>query len=121
MAWKRTGPWGTRGMRTWSASYVALTTGGYTPRTEGDMKKGFAFAFSSRPDNRVPSRTTPGEFGARASKLYQMLKKGHHGVKLTDDEMKRITLWLDCNSNFFGVYHDLEKQIKGHVVEPLIE
>jgi hypothetical protein len=40
-------------------------------------------------------RTTPGEFGARASKLYALLKKSHYEVKLSPEEMHRITVWLD--------------------------
>jgi hypothetical protein len=106
------------GKKAWSASYIALTSGDYT---NGNPQKGFAFSFSARPPERTPTKTTPGKFGARASKLYQMLSKGHHDVKLTDEELKRITLWLDCNSNFYGAYHDLEKQAKGEVVMPLIE
>ena len=53
-------------------------------------------------------------------KLYKMLKKGHHDVKLTDEEMYRITLWLDCNTNFYGAYRDTDKQAKGEVVMPTI-
>ena len=49
-----------------------------------------------------------------------MLKKGHHDVKLTDEEMYRITLWLDCNTNFYGAYRDTDKQAKGEVVMPKI-
>ncbi|MCF7957225.1 MAG: hypothetical protein K9M57_02120 [Phycisphaerae bacterium] len=114
--WDRPGYGG--GKKSWSASYIALTTGNYT---EDSPKKGFTFAFSARPPERTPTRTTPGEFGARASTLYQMLSKGHHDVKLTPDELQRIVLWLDCNSNFYGAYHDLDKQADGEVVRPLIE
>jgi hypothetical protein len=53
-----------------------------------------------------------------AARLYQMLKKGHNDVKLTDIEMRRIMLWLDCNSNFYGAYKETEKQQKGEVVKP---
>jgi len=68
-------------------------------------------------------RTTPGKFGAKASKLYPMLVKGHHGAKLTKEEMHRITVWLDSVSNFYGVY---EKeggiaQLRGEVVLPTLE
>ncbi|MHC4636380.1 MAG: HzsA-related protein [Planctomycetota bacterium] len=68
-------------------------------------------------------RTIPGKFGANASKLYQMLKKGHHDVKLSDEEMHRITVWLDSCSIFYGVY---EKeggiaQLEGKVVFPTLE
>ncbi len=49
-------------------------------------------------------RTTPGEFGARASKLYQLLSKDHYGVKLSPEEMHRLTVWPDSCSAFYGVY-----------------
>ena len=50
------------------------------------------------------SRTTPGKFGAHVSGLVKALKtqKQHKDVKLTKDEWKRITLWLDMNSNEIG-------------------
>jgi len=68
-------------------------------------------------------RTLPGKFGARASKLYAMLKKGHHDVKLSPEEMHRITVWLDSCSIFYGVY---EKeggiaQLEGKIVYPTLE
>ncbi|MBW8016668.1 MAG: hypothetical protein FVQ82_10805 [Planctomycetes bacterium] len=66
------------------------------------------------------SRSVIGDVGAGGSKLYKMLKKGHHDVKLTDEEMYRITLWLDCNTNFYGAYRDTDKQAKGEVVMPEI-
>ncbi len=70
-----------------------------------------------------PHRTTPGRFGARASKLYAMLKKGHHDVKLSREEMHRITLWLDSCSVFYGVYEKEggEAQLRGEVVKPTLE
>jgi hypothetical protein len=74
-------------------------------------------------DNAVftTPRTIPGKFGARASKLYQMLAKGHNKLKLPPEDMHRITLWLDSNSDFFGSYENLEAQAKGEVVKPTME
>ena len=68
-------------------------------------------------------RTTPGKFGAKASKLYEILIKGHHGVKLTEEEMHRITVWLDSTSNFYGVYSKErgEAQLRGEEVWPTLE
>ena len=68
-------------------------------------------------------RTTPGEFGAKASKLYALLQDDHYGVKLPPDAMRRITLWLDSCSPFYGVY---EKegglaQLRGEVAMPTLE
>jgi hypothetical protein len=68
-------------------------------------------------------RTTPGRFGARASKLYELLQKGHYDVKLSDEEMHRLTLWLDCMSMFYGVYEREggEAQLRGEVPRPTLE
>jgi hypothetical protein len=68
-------------------------------------------------------RTLPGKFGARASKLYDILQKGHYDVELSEEEMHRITVWLDSCSIFYGVY---EKeggiaQLEGKVVYPTLE
>jgi len=60
----------------------------------------------------------PGEVGALASPLYQMLKKGHHDVKLTEEEWRRLIVWMDGNGPFFGAYHDTEKQGEGGLVLP---
>ena len=70
-----------------------------------------------------PLRTTPGQFGAHAAPLYKILNEGHYDVKLSDDEMHRIVLWLDCLSNFYGVY---EKeggiaQLRGEIAWPTLE
>ena len=49
------------------------------------------------------SRTTPGKFGAHASGIIKSLSEPHHkDVDLTADELRRITLWLDLNSNEVG-------------------
>jgi hypothetical protein len=68
-------------------------------------------------------RTIPGNFGARASKLYQLLKAGHYDVELTKEEMHRITVWLDSLSNFYGVYEKEagEAQLRGEIVWPGLE
>ena len=67
------------------------------------------------------SYSVAGEVGARASKLYKMLDKRHNDVKLKADEFRRITLWIDCNSNFYGAYRDIEKQAAGASVKPILE
>ena len=68
-------------------------------------------------------RTTPGEFGARASKLYPLLLKGHYDVKLGPEEMHRLTIWLDSCSLFYGVYEKegQEAQLRGEIVRPSLE
>lgn len=68
-------------------------------------------------------RTTPGQFGARASKLISLLERGHYDVKLSEEDFRRLALWLDCSSMFYGVY---EKegglaQLRGEIVRPTLE
>jgi hypothetical protein len=67
------------------------------------------------------SYSIPGQEGFRVSGLYKILvDKDHHGVKLTKEELRRISAWVDCNSNFYGAYYDKEKQAAGEIVKPLI-
>ncbi len=50
------------------------------------------------------SRTAPGRFGARASGIMKSLttKDYHQDLKMSDDDWRRLTLWLDLNSNEIG-------------------
>jgi len=64
------------------------------------------------------SRTIPGQFGSRAAKLMQYLDGSHHGVKLPPEDRRRITLWLDCNCEFYGAYENTQAQARGEIVFP---
>ncbi|MBI9017634.1 MAG: hypothetical protein JEZ07_10290 [Phycisphaerae bacterium] len=65
------------------------------------------------------SYSIPMQEGARVSKLYKHLSNGHKNVKLSAEEMRRITLWLDANSNFYGAYKQIELQAQGQIAKPL--
>jgi hypothetical protein len=97
----------------WSRSYhnLARQHGFYFHVSNGSIKSGV----------HGGSRTTAGEFGARASSLLPYLDKRHHDVQLSHDDWHRLTLWLDCNSEFYGAYHDIEAQARGHVVVPRLD
>ena len=84
----------------WSTSYLRLQP--------------YAFFY----DNAVftEPRTIPGKFGARASRLYQLLSGDHHGLKLSKDDFHRIALWLDCNSDYFGSFLHSNEQAEGQAV-----
>ncbi|MBI5834102.1 MAG: NPCBM/NEW2 domain-containing protein [Armatimonadetes bacterium] len=69
----------------------------------------------------VEPYTVPGNFGAHGSRLYDLLKKGHHDVKLDADEWRRLTIWMDSNGLFFGHEHELMAQAEGKVVLPSYE
>jgi hypothetical protein len=78
------------------------------------------YGFTNYGDNL---RTTPGKFGAKASRLYEILTKGHYDVKMAPEDLHRITLWLDCCSMFYGVYEKEggEAQLRGEVARPTLE
>lgn len=67
------------------------------------------------------SRTIAGQFGARASGLLKFLDEQHYGVKLSDEDFHRLTLWLDCNSEFYGSYENTVAQAQGQVVKPTLD
>ena len=81
--------------------------------------------YGSKRDWNSPQfyRTTPGEFGARGSKLYALLQKGHHDVNLSADETNRIVTWLDSVCQFYGVYEKAggEIQLAGGLAEPTLQ
>lgn len=69
-------------------------------------------------------RTVAGRFGARESRMGKaLLSEPHVRYKragyFTDEDLYRVTLWLDCNSNEFGAYNDADKQSEGKVVWPI--
>jgi hypothetical protein len=67
--------------------------------------------------------TVPGRFGARASKLLEILNKGHYDTKLSPEELHRLTVWMDCCSIFYGVYEREggQAQLRGEVALPTLE
>ncbi len=67
------------------------------------------------------SRTVPGAFGARAAPLMDYLREAHYGVSLPQEDFHRVTLWLDCNSEFLGAYEDAPAQARGETVWPSLD
>jgi hypothetical protein len=69
------------------------------------------------------SRTRPGRFGARESALVKggYLSRSHYNVNLSAGELRRITLWLDMNSNELGAYTKVAAQRAGKMVWPEID
>jgi len=66
-------------------------------------------------------RTIAGKFGALHTGIADILLKKHHRDALSMEEINRITLWIDANSNELGAYRDEEKQRAGEVVWPTID
>jgi hypothetical protein len=73
------------------------------------------------------SRTVPGQFGARAAELYTggyltaRSARCPGGVRLSGADLRRLTLWLDLNSNRLGAYDDEKAQQQGKLVRPVLD
>ena len=73
------------------------------------------------------SRTTPGRFGAHVSGIMKSLrtKDYHQKLDMSDDDWRRLTLWLDLNSNEIGWISDdrdpIDAQKRGEDVWPPID
>ena len=90
-----------------------------------------AFSYPGEPGLQLlgvgGSRTTPGRFGAQASGLMKALrtKPQHKDLKLSADQWRRITLWLDLNSNELGWIGNDRSQIaaqkRGEALWPPID
>lgn len=70
----------------------------------------------------MPTVSRPGQIGADRSRLAAILTGPEHGryVKLPDDELRTLYLWLDANAPFYGTYEeqDLHAQQHGQAVPP---
>lgn len=65
-------------------------------------------------------RTDAGRFGARKSDIGKALLKNHRGDRITEDEFKRVMLWIDANSMRLGAYRDSAAQAEGETVWPIL-
>ena len=86
-------------------------------------KYGFYFHVSNGSINtgvHGGSRTIAGAFGARVSGLLEFMDEQHYGVKLSEEDFHRLTLWLDCNSEFYGSYENTLSQARGEIVHPTL-
>jgi len=73
------------------------------------LMKHVAYSSWGAPKNNYEPITEPLRFGALASPLLKRIESGHGGVKLTDDELHRLILWMDSNGACWGTF-DKAKQ-----------
>ena len=95
-------------------------------RSYSHLAKDYGFFFNSdngsiRSEWHGGSRTVAGRFGARASALLPYLSEDHCEMRLSEEDYHRFTLWLDCNSDFYGAYEDAEAQARGEIVWPSLD
>ena len=53
------------------------------------------------------SLLVPGEYHADTSELVQMLRKGHHGVRLDAEAWDRLVTWIDLNAPCHGTWGEV--------------
>jgi len=88
--------------------------------------KGLSFYFSGAHMNnysnpQVPgmgTRSVPGLVGAHYSRMGLALLKNHRAARITEEEYRRVCLWLDLNSPRLGAFNDVAKQEQGQLVWP---
>ena len=47
---------------------------------------------------------SPYEYHASTSEIVRMLERGHHNVKLTDNEWEHLVMWIDMNAPGRGTF-----------------
>jgi hypothetical protein len=68
--------------------------------------------------------TKPDFFGSRTSPLITMLREGHEGVELNDEEFERLITWADNNVLFYGTFdpEGQARQLRGERIKgPLVD
>jgi hypothetical protein len=93
-------------------SYVSLTT--EPPQKPGQpAPEPLVPRFAMR--NQIQVTPAGGRYGARGSRLLQMLRAGHQDLQLDDAELRRLAAWIDCNAVFYGSYNpaDQARQLAG--------
>jgi hypothetical protein len=53
--------------------------------------------------------------------LLPLLEEGHYQVTLSPEELRRVIVWLDANSDFFGAYEHVAAQARGELVRPKLQ
>jgi hypothetical protein len=76
--------------------------------------------------NHGGSRNTPGKFGSGYARMGKAMLSDTHTKaradgKFTEEDMKKVTLWLDCNSDELGTYYDVDLQKSGKLVWPRLD
>jgi hypothetical protein len=98
-------------------SYAALKEG-YTFWFSGAMWQNMITDYSGVHGG---SRTIPGRFGARNSRIGKALLNSNHREAVPAPERRAMILWLDSNSLRLGAYRREEAQLNGDLVWPELD
>lgn len=84
-----------RAGRDWARSYLNLTRRGKISEMVNWISS-----------QSVPSLLPPRSGGSSRSRLLTMLREGHHGVRLTEEELRTVALWIDLACVYCGDYRE---------------
>ncbi len=57
---------------------------------------------------------TPMDYHFGTTELGQLIRKGHHGVKLDRESHERLAAWVDLNAPFFGTWGEIPEFTTGY-------
>jgi hypothetical protein len=105
-----------------------VLTGGFTkssPHSESYLsltRPDLVHRFNSTSGTEWLPTSPAGQFGARQSKLIELLTAGHYDAKLDGKSQDRLIIWVDLNLPFYGAYEPahVAAQREGKIV-PLAE
>lgn len=96
----------------WPIGYPARLPDDIRERTRGEMTYTPAYDALVHTIRRVGveddvSLLMPGEYHADTSPLIQMLRKGHQGVVLDEEDWDRLVTWIDLNGPCHGTWGEV--------------
>jgi formylglycine-generating enzyme required for sulfatase activity len=90
--------------------WVSSLPGSQSPKWGGRFTVSYANLFPYLHTGGIESNMgllDPMEFHASTSELVQMLKKGHFGVNLDQEQWERLATWIDLNAPFHGDWNTI--------------
>ena len=85
------------------------------PESEFSRSYNALVARVSYRNSNGPPRTSPGQYGARGSKLTTLLVEGHYDVELPARDWESLITWMDTTALFYGTFNreDQARQLRG--------
>jgi len=77
-------------------SYESIMQGGYV----STIREWAGATYAMQHAEAAPPYT----YGSHRSRLIEILKAGHHDVKLSEEEWIKLVTWIDCGAPYYGSY-----------------
>ncbi len=80
-------------------------TDSFTRSYESIIRRGLVKTFNEGSDWDGTEAVPPFSVGSHASKLITVIREGHNGVKLSQEEFIKLVTWVDANAQYYGSYY----------------